>query len=331
MRPDDTPNYSDLAQKLGAGSVIPFLGAGASLCDRPEDHTWTIDSPYYPTGSDLSRYLADRCGFEYAPHHPPDLAKVASFFLLKEDELELWNCLHSVFIRAREPSLVHRWLARLPDPLLIVTTNYDNLIEQAFVDQSRDFRLVVHSTNVDDNVDKVQFWEDFGPGANPEFVQLDETRLKLNPAGSAVERRPLVYKMHGNVHGPSGGDLDSFVISEEHYVDFLSRMIAKRAIPHQVGTSFLKRRFLFLGYGLNDWNFRVMLKNLSEFVMPGTRSLARRSWAIQKGPSNVDRVLWDSRLVSIHDLDLADFVGELSRRMGIALGDPAPEPAHGTL
>jgi hypothetical protein len=140
--------------------------------------------------------------------------------------------------------------------------------------------------------------------------------------------------MHGNVSGSRAKD--SFVITEEDYVRFLARMTQTSAIiPVRFMMQFRSASFLFLGYGLRDWNLRVMLENLrivaksdllakeasnaddhrggddpldSLFGNVDSDASDRPSWAIQTDPSELERTLWTHRKIQIFDIPLDDFV-----------------------
>jgi hypothetical protein len=143
-----------------------------------------------------------------------------------------------------------------------------------------------------------------------------EARALQEMIADDVAGRTVIFKMHGSVR-PDLAAADDYVITEEDYVEFLSRMTASTAIPR----FFLERcegaSFLFLGYGLRDWNLRVVLKNLDKRF--GRRSGGNvgaggkpvRSWAIQRHPSEVEALLWANRGVTIFDMDLDDFVARM--------------------
>jgi hypothetical protein len=130
--------------------------------------------------------------------------------------------------------------------------------------------------------------------------------------------------MHGAID-PTNHRRNSFVITEDDYVSFLSRMTNRTAIPSDFKLRFLNSSFLFLGYGLNDWNFRLMLKRLSDpDEFPATTlgkengdarkhqlSGQKWSWAIQKNCTQVDKGIWEMNDVRIFDLDLNEFVEKL--------------------
>jgi SIR2-like domain len=95
-------------------------------------------------------------------------------------------------------------------------------------------------------------------------------------------------------------------------------MITQTAVPALFASHFRPRQFLFLGYSLSDWNFRVVLRNL-DTPLPGQVTATgaapagaeSRSWAIQYQPSRLERKLWDARHVNIYDLDINEFTRRL--------------------
>jgi hypothetical protein len=91
-------------------------------------------------------------------------------------------------------------------------------------------------------------------------------------------------------------------------------MTTNAAIPAIFFEYFLERSFLFLGYGLRDWNLRVILKNLGVLLAGSRRGEELPSWAIQKESSELERMLWKSRKVAIFDASIDDFVKKLAER-----------------
>jgi SIR2-like domain len=119
-------------------------------------------------------------------------------------------------------------------------------------------------------------------------------------------RRPIVLKLHGSLD-PDDRDNDSFLITEEHYVDFLGRSEGAQ-IPQMLATAMRERSFLFLGYGLKDWNVRVLLRKLAQ---TRARTEKIRSWAIVRDPGLAEQELWRAQNIEMHDIDLDAFVAGL--------------------
>jgi len=189
----------------------------------------------------------------------------------------------------------------------------------------------VHASDRRDLSNMVFWWK---PGASvPDAVKPNE--LELDPSTATV-----IYKMHGSVArdgtfpvGPTSSEradrFDSFVITEEDYVSFLSRMAESTAVPATFMRHFYERHFLFLGYGLRDWNLRVVLRNLRKVLRKPLNGELEfeddriTSWAVQRSPSVLERKLWERRDVEIFNIEIDDFVSNLSAMMPLT---PDGEP-----
>ena len=291
---------------------MPLLGAGASVGSRPSGAEWDAKAAQFlPRGSELATFLATASSFPSDDKHDRgDLAKVASYFVDTSGRKDLREYLCDIFDRNFEVSEIHRFLAELSVPQLIVTTNYDDLIERAFAEAGKPFDLVVHPTDRKEVEASVLWWEWKHRVDGPRIVTPNELVIDL-------ETTTVIYKMHGSVDRMLG-KWHSYVVTEEDYIDFLSRMTNSTAVPALFASHFRRRHFLFLGYGLGDWNFRVVLKNL-ETPLPGQVSAAgdeeteeeRKSWAIQYQPSKLEQELWGARDVNIYDLDINEFTRQL--------------------
>lgn len=307
------PPYGEIADVMKKGRVIPFLGAGVNFGERrPADAKWTGHvCGFLPSGGELAHFLASTTSFPSEDEHDlTDLAKVSSYFVEATARSRLRERLHEVFDRDYATCDIHTYLAEITalSPLLIVTTNYDDLIEQAFKKANRPYDLVIHPTDRKD-VDASVLWWQHG-AAEPEIVMPNRLYIDL-------EKTTVIYKMHGTVDR-TNGKWDSYVITEDDYVDFLSHI--ESAVPAQFIHYFRERQFLFLGYGLRDWNLRVVLKNLKTSSSNFRASAGNdeiedlRSWAIQYRPSELERELWNARRVKIYDVDLNEFARQLRAR-----------------
>jgi len=291
------PPYGPIRQAFLDGQIIPFLGAGASLAARvPPGNAWAAASAFLPNGSELADHLAKESGFP--PGEARDLAKVAQYFHVQAGRSLLHKELRKIFQRAYAPLPIHGLLASAQKPLLVVTTNYDSLIEQAFASANKPYDLVIHTTDS-------QIGERIYHRAHGEM-----TLNKVVPRKLLIDlgTRSVVYKIHGSCDA-ADPTKDQYVITEDDYIDFLSRMVKNTAIPAFCAEPFQCWPFLFIGYRLGDWNMRVVLNRISPTVR---LEQGIKSWAIERAPSALEERFWMTRGVNVYPKPIDDFVTELS-------------------
>jgi len=309
------PPYGVISNLLRKRRVVPFLGAGASMAGRPAGVAWDARAPaFLPSGLDLSHLLADEAQFPSSDEHDRgDLARVASYFATVAGRRILRDRLREVLLAGNcHGGELHEFLAsQVPGPLIIVVTNYDTLLEQAFQAAGRAYDLVIYPADRRDIANAVLWWE---------HGREEPTAVNPNELDIDLDRTTVIFKMHGTVMTQSA-TWDNFVITEEDYVEFLSRLTFNTAIPSIFYPYFRERSFLFLGYGLRDWNLRVLLKNLSKHLATSGRGAEGEdeevlpSWAIQLHPSPLEERLWQRNHVNIFDCNLDEFVAQMRQRI----------------
>jgi hypothetical protein len=287
-----------VARRLGAGSVVPFLGAGANLLERPADARWESDG-YLPSGAELAAYLAEPYAY---PEHDLDLLRVSQWVDLVSSPRALVDELHRVFSREYRPNKLHRFFAGLPQTLrehgqqvcgqLMLTTNYDGVLEQAFAEAGEPVDVVVYKATRNER----------------RFVHLrpDGQRVEVEDAARyrdfAIEQRSVILKIHGAVD-MEGRDRDTFVVSEDDYIDYLAGESVRSLIPAYLVRRIRESDMLFLGYSMRDWNLRVILRQIW-----AEQGFNTGGWSIQRGPSEVDLRFWARQRIEILDVPLEDWV-----------------------
>jgi hypothetical protein len=302
-------HYRRVARRIDEGVVTPFLGAGANLCDRPADQPWQ-PGVFLPNGTELAAELARRS--EY-PDTDLDLLRVSQYVDACLGEGDLYKALHGLFNASYPPSSLHRFLAKLPARLrergvpqqLIITTNYDFALEQAFEEAGEQFDVVWYEAK--EKAPMGKFWH-LAPGAD-EPALIEEPN---NYDALSLDARTIILKLHGAVDR-GGGGRDSFVITEDHYIEYLSRSDIAAAIPVKLKARMEETHFLFLGYSMRDWNLRVILNRIW-----GARQLDLTSWSVQLRPASdgkaeIEAELWRKRGNDVTPLysPLQDYVARL--------------------
>jgi len=318
--PSLAPPYGVIKDKLYDGKVVPFLGAGASM--RAACRVWELclnnplaaTPPCYlpdkcegftppkpkggclPKTNELACYLARQANFPSG--ESIDLAKAAQYYGAATGLNALYDELHEIFDHDYPFNKVHQLLADVQANRLIVTTNYDDLIERAFDAVDRPYDMVIHTTTPE--MGDYLLWVPHG-ASTPEKVVPNKLDINL-------EETTVIYKMHGTVARQSR-EYDQFVISEDDYINFLSRMVDSKVLPAMFAEPFLSLPFLFLGYSLRDWNLRVVLNHIDKSLRPLDKG--RRSWAIQSPISELEKLFWDKKNINVYERTVEHFVEEL--------------------
>ena len=295
--------------------MVPLLGAGINLCGRPDNEVWERREPrYLPSGGELAAFLAEY--FEYPPDDARDLVRVSQYAAVMQGLGPLYDELHEIFDADYEPSALHRFLAGFPAILrskgykpryqLIVTTNYDDALELAFRRVDEEFDLV---TYIADGEERGKFLH-WPPGDPPRLIDRPNEYGELS-----LDRRTVILKIHGAVDRVNSEWGDSYVITEDHYIDYLTRTDISGLLPVTLGAKLRRSHFLFLGYSMRDWNLRVILHRIW-----GQQKLNYKSWAIQVDPEAIEREFWQKRGVDILDVRLERYVAGLEAGLGEPLG-----------
>jgi hypothetical protein len=249
-----------LMDNIAEGQCTPILGFGM------------VES-YLGSTREIARRWADDRNFPMAPYDREDLPQVAQYLSVNFDDAfprtELRRYLRRELLRrygneipetaaaatdldtlvaaigawrrAREPNEPHQVLASLPFPRLI-TTNPDNLLAEALTAAGKTPHV------------QLCCWRD-------EIEQIDAA---ADDAGYRPDvAHPLIYHLFGNLRQRA-----SLVITEDDYFDYLIGVTSNSDLmPKVIGRALTDTALLFLGFQLDDWNFRVLFRSLMR--MPG--------------------------------------------------------------
>lgn len=326
--PEIQTNIARVADALVQGELVVFLGAGANLCDRPDPWKWERQQrEHLPSAIELSRHLVDRFHMrDWFPERDPkntdskdlDLARVAQAVVLEMGTAALKGELHTLLNADYPLTPLHCLLAGLPARLraaalprsvdnlsrrlLIVSTNYDDLLERAFADAGQPF----HTLRYHANRPRLGRFLYRSPAGGAEVPVRNP---KLSAREMDGDEYPILMKFHGSVDRENR-DSDSFVITEEDYVEYLAQTASPELIPTPAPAMLKRSHVLFLGHALRDWNLRVILYRLWE-----ERDDRRRWWAIQRQPDQFERKFWGSKEVDIFDYPLNGYIELLDQQL----------------
>ena len=279
---------TEVVKALLAGRVVPVLG---------------LDG-----GADLAAQLA--AAFGYPAERAADLARVSQYVATMNGSGPLYDELHRRFEEAAEPQPVHRFLASLPPVLrdrgaphqLIISTRYDLGLERAFDAAGEDVDVV---TYVATGPYRGKFWHR-APGEEPRPIEVPNTYA----TELSLERRTILLRLHGAVDPFPDRAWESFVITEDDYIDYLGRSDLVSAVPVALAAHLRRSHFLFVGYEMVDWNLRLVMHRVW-----GDRPLAYRSWALDPEPTALEQAFWRRFDVDVLEVEPDAYVGLLERRL----------------
>jgi SIR2-like domain len=289
-------------QSLAKGRVTPFLGAGANMAGRPPGFEWSPGCGFLPNSGELASHLAE---WSAAPvERPGDLMEVVAYVEGLLGRGSLYEELHEVFDSDTPPSSVHVFFAQFMElahdsgsspNTLFVTTNYDDALERALQSSGQDFDVVAYLAEGE----RRGVFAHRPPGGEPVLIEDAKTYDRI-----PLDERPAILKIHGSIDRWNP-DWDSFVITEEQYVEYLLGDVWEK-IPITIVARLHKSHLLFLGYSMRDWNLLVVLTRLG--VLPAKS----KSWAIQRNPTFVDEQRWQRREIEMFNVPLERFVDALN-------------------
>jgi hypothetical protein len=316
MPPVSDSHATIVLKSLQMGRLVAFLGAGVNRCGRPADVTWKLGT-FLPDGRELASELASAHGLD--PHGGEDLMRVSEYVAITRGTGPLRDSLHDIFNCDYPSTPVHHFFAKLPGSLraiaspqphqLIVTTNYDDLMERAFRQAEEPLDVLTYIADGPQQGKFVHMTAD-GKVSAPIEKPNEYAGLPIDPSTFALQRSLLV-KVHGAVNR-SDSEQDSYVITEDHYIDYLTRTNLPKLLPSTLAAKLPRCGFLFLGYGLRDWNLRAILRQVW-----GEQIFDYQSWAIQLNPESLDKKFWAQHRVEILDASLDDYIMQLEQRLGL--------------
>ncbi len=267
-----------LINSIKEGSCTPILGP--SLLDD-----------VFGARRETARRWAEAYHFPLAPHDREDLPQVAQFLTVKHDPMFPLGVLREqlrkeLFGRYRgepppglanasmseiaaavgkqqrdaNPAEPHRVLASLPLPIFI-TTNPDNLLADALRDAGKEPQVELFR------------WNDY---ANWPPSLYDDINQTYQP----TVQKPLVYHLFGNLDNAG-----TLVLTEDNYFDFLiGATTNKKTIPKPVINALTDHALLFVGFQMDDWDFRVLFRSIANRQGRLYQQMYYRSVGVQVAP-----------------------------------------------
>jgi DNA-binding SARP family transcriptional activator len=285
--PPSEGHFEQVVRALFEGRLVPVLGADVA---------------------ELAARLARR--FDYG-ENGSSLPRVAQYIAVMRGSGPLYDELHALLEPESRPTAIHRFFAAAPSVLrerglphqLLVTTSYDVALEAAFLEADEEFDVVSY---VAAGPNRGRFCH-IRPDGNGQLIDSPNTYA----TELSLEQRTVILKLHGQVDRGPLREWESFVVTEDDYIDYLTKTDVAAAVPVSLAAKLRRSHFLFLGSTMADWNLRVILNRLWS-----DQPLSYRSWAVQPKAKPLERQFWRRRDVDVQELPLERYVETLAGYSG---------------
>lgn len=223
---------ADVAARLRAGSIVPYLGPGLAELSKP-DVPLTPDALAIFFGTKVALPRRARGNAWAAAQHIES----------RKHRSTVTGLMAQAFAAPVEPTALHRHLAALRLPM-IVDTWYDGAMRAALAkhDGWGEIQGITRA-----GIGEVRWYR---------FYDADGNEVDSLAAGNWTT---VLYKPHGGVLPAK-----NFLISDADYVEVLTEIDIQTPIPGTVKQRRIGRSFLFIGCRFDDQLLRIYARQITK-------------------------------------------------------------------
>ena len=243
---------------------------------------------------------------------------ISQYFNLKDNPNDFYYKLREIFkeIKSNCPNEIHKLFAELPGLMklkgypkyykglpypMIITTNYDNLLERAFDEVGQEYDVLYYVANGKEG----KFTH---TGIEEAIVTKDYVNLPVRqPWGSLDKPRPIILKLYGTLE-------DQFVMTQDQLNCLASGAI--KQLPNILKTIISGPKgisILFLGYSPSDSELQLVFSQIwSENKLPKSSFMVHQS-----KPGKLEQEIWQQQGLELIEFDrsLEDFASYLETKI----------------
>jgi hypothetical protein len=288
------PNYEILAERLHRGEIIPFLGLDVlHLSGLP-----------VPSCKEIAQYMAAKVKY---PNFNGTLPMISHYYQMEGYSRGMvMDTVKELVVKEKESDsshLLYELLSEITNPILVISTSFDNLLESIFQEKGKKFVVISHHIQSSSGGGLGKLLLKYSERQEPAISCTAEaiSGLKLLEEGYSI-----IYKICG-CFGINGDN--HMMILETDFFAFSRHL--EQLIPAYITRQFPGRGFLFLGYNLEEWQNRL----IANAVLEKRTHRDDSSFAAWKGSTPYERAFWKSQHVDLYDMELTGFVEGLHKHM----------------
>jgi len=279
--------WASLVESVRTGSCILVLGPDVPAVSRAVDQ----NAPEEPISvrEAFCRFLTKQLEEENLRVDERAMFALAQMYEDFPTLVNLKNVAANFFRNAPyDPGPLHHILAECPFSL-VLTTCHDDLFEKAlFAQQKTPSKYRYHYRG----------------------EPRDNMELDARPSPES----PALYHLYGRFDRP-----DSLVLTENDLLEFVTGIISGRPkLPDSLKSLLRNNTFLFVGFGIQHWYVRVLLKLLIRAMGISSSAFALESLGELDTRERQQTVLFYRRgtpRIEVVDMDGLEFARELSKRL----------------
>jgi hypothetical protein len=274
---DGFKRWKALTQAIANQKCTPILGPG-------------LLESIHGSRREIARELAEQFHFPLAPQDRDELPQVAQYWLVQQSrDSVVSHYMHALIRRIQRryrdilPAELLAPFTEDPVPTSVLSDRCVALLTAAWQYRRAKDRMDPHtllasldfpvfiSTNHDPLLSNALTEADTKTPCTEIFrwsPSIDQTPSVFdNPQAATFDKnRPLVYQLFGQLDVP-----ESIVLAQDDYFDALIAASGEGRLPQVVKGALTNRTLLFLGFNIDDWNFRVLFRFILN--LPGAHLL----------------------------------------------------------
>ncbi|MBV5309160.1 SIR2 family protein [Chromatium okenii] len=267
-----------LVQEVAAGTLVPYLGAGAL--------TGAVDpvtAAPIPADSD-SLIIAMNDGKPMAPRLMWEFPRAAMNVELKRGRSAVHRFLETTYNQrtwTRAP--LHDWLQHIRPPY-VIDINRDTQLQDSYADIPHTLIRGIARTGGTDYRFRLHHYD------GERYHEINQQAIDST--------LPILFKPMGSPRPDP-----TYIASDADYVDYITELMGGFAIPDVVKTLRIGKRYLFIGLRFQRDTERMIM---SDMIYNAAASPA--GWALIPEPTDKERRFCQKKDVVIIEADVADLL-----------------------
>jgi hypothetical protein len=272
-------SFEEIIQGIRAGSIVPYLGAGAL-----KGSINTESGEPIPADSD-SLILAMNKGKPMSPRLMYEFARAAMDVELKRGRSAVNRFLDTTYGEnswTRAP--LHDWLAEIK-PAYVVDINRDTQLQMSYSDRPHTLVRGISRVGGTDYRFRIHHYD------GEKYSEREIDQVEVDPA------LPILFK-------PMGSPLPdaTYIASDADYVDYITELMGGFAIPGFLKELRKGKQYLFLGLRMTRDTERMVLSDI--IYASGSPS----GWALIREPNDKERRFCKKMNIKIIEADIEDLL-----------------------